>query len=299
MHFYEPTHKYFEKSLDENNNFISASGIIKLLENSYDNEYWSLYKAYEFLAWRLIKKEYYNIDKYLNDKPQELKDFFKELRKDYKIGDHKLFGYLRMFIDEKKAFKVQKYIKNAWRNINENSLIKGDALHNNKENIALSKDFVINPFTNTKLPVIHCNKWISKTTKIRTVDLHNLKDGYYPELILNWGNYLGQADKVYIQNGFLFIDDWKTNKKLNFENRFQKMLDPISHLDDCNWEHYKIQLSFYIWILDKYGYECMGSRLTHCIKDDNDINSDWQYKIYNFEHYTEEINNIIKFIETK
>jgi hypothetical protein len=52
--------------------------------------------------------------------------------------------------------------------------------------------------------------------------------------------------------------DHKTNKKLDFKGGFDtatkssaKMLYPLNTLDDCNYNHYQLQLSTYAWMLQK------------------------------------------------
>lgn len=48
------------------------------------------------------------------------------------------------------------------------------------------------------------------------------------------------------------ILDWKTNKKWDHNNRYQKLTGPFSELDDCNIKHYEIQLNTYKAILEKH-----------------------------------------------
>ena len=68
----------------------------------------------------------------------------------------------------------------------------------------------------------------------------------------------GQADRVEVVNGFVNVYDYKTNKEIkvesyiNWEGVSDKMLDPLSHLDDCNLNHYNIQLSLYMYIILKH-----------------------------------------------
>jgi len=47
------------------------------------------------------------------------------------------------------------------------------------------------------------------------------------------------------------ILDWKTNKEIKMSNRYQKMTGVCSHLDDCNYNHYFLQLNLYASLLDK------------------------------------------------
>lgn len=53
-------------------------------------------------------------------------------------------------------------------------------------------------------------------------------------------------------DGNLWIYDWKRSKEFKFENSWQSGLDPISHLDDCNINHYTMQLNLYKYILEKH-----------------------------------------------
>lgn len=48
------------------------------------------------------------------------------------------------------------------------------------------------------------------------------------------------------------ILDWKTSKKFDHSNKFQKMKYPFQNYDDCNCNHYSIQLSMYQAILEKH-----------------------------------------------
>jgi len=63
----------------------------------------------------------------------------------------------------------------------------------------------------------------------------------------------GMVDQLYYSNTVegLVIFDWKTNKKLNTTNRFDNwMLDPISHLPECEFTTYSLQLSLYRYIIE-------------------------------------------------
>jgi ATP-dependent exoDNAse (exonuclease V) beta subunit len=52
----------------------------------------------------------------------------------------------------------------------------------------------------------------------------------------------------------LVIVDWKRTVDLKLDNKYQKGLYPVHHLDDCNFIHYSLQLNIYKYILEKnYG----------------------------------------------
>ena len=51
--------------------------------------------------------------------------------------------------------------------------------------------------------------------------------------------------------GNVILLDWKRSKEIKFENRFQKGKGYFSDMDDCNKNHYTLQLSIYRHILQK------------------------------------------------
>lgn len=66
----------------------------------------------------------------------------------------------------------------------------------------------------------------------------------------------GTIDQIFYNKTYnsLQIWDWKTNNKIDLENKFKKdqfMLPPISNIENSNFWHYSIQLSLYKFILQK------------------------------------------------
>jgi len=237
MYFIESIHKYYKNFPDENFKYISASSVAKRYSQEFDDVFWSLYKAYEFLLYKTDVDPTLHIDDYLLNKPKEPKDYFKPYKKGYIGTDYRLFKHLRMYADENEVKKIQSYILKSWDEKNKNSLIKGGKYHSNEEFNALQEDFMINPFTGNKLPVIQCNEFINQDLKRLVVDLKDLKPGFYTELIVYSGMLLGQIDQLWVEefngNIVFWIVDHKTNEKMNMNNPFQKMKYPINHFDDC------------------------------------------------------------------
>ena len=59
--------------------------------------------------------------------------------------------------------------------------------------------------------------------------------------------------------GRIVIVDWKRSKEIKRSNRYQKMLPPLDHLDDCNYNHYALQLNLYRYVLvTEYGEDVAG-----------------------------------------
>jgi hypothetical protein len=83
-----------------------------------------------------------------------------------------------------------------------------------------------------------------------------LEDGIYPEhLIYNEKiGVAGQSDLVYVADGYVDIDDYKTNKEIvensyGFPHSPRMMLEPVNNLMDCNYWHYTLQLSTYMKLI--------------------------------------------------
>ena len=87
-----------------------------------------------------------------------------------------------------------------------------------------------------------------------------LTDGVYPEhmVYLKSAGLCGQSDLVEVIDGEVHITDYKTNKEIktegftNWEGKVTKMNSPVAHLDDCNVNHYALQLSLYMYIILKH-----------------------------------------------
>jgi hypothetical protein len=54
------------------------------------------------------------------------------------------------------------------------------------------------------------------------------------------------------KDGSILIYDWKRSKEIKMTNDFQSGLGPLSHLPDCNYWHYSLQLNIYRYILENY-----------------------------------------------
>jgi ATP-dependent exoDNAse (exonuclease V) beta subunit len=98
-----------------------------------------------------------------------------------------------------------------------------------------------------------------------------------------WG-IAGQVDGLSKTEKGIFLVDWKTNKKLDFNAYGDKRATgPINHLQDCNYSKYTLQLSLYRLILEQvYGWEIAGQILVH-------LTNYGTYHTYNIEYLKDEI----------
>lgn len=115
-----------------------------------------------------------------------------------------------------------------------------------------------------------------------------LTEGIYPEhfVYLKSAGICGQSDRVEVVKDYVDIIDYKTNKEIkkesfkNWEGISQKMTGPLAHLDDCNYYHYAIQLSLYLYIILKHNPRLKPGKLTlHHIIFEEDGTDQYGYPI--------------------
>lgn len=95
---------------------------------------------------------------------------------------------------------------------------------------------------------------------VKKAPVQRLTEGIYPEhfVYLKSAGVCGQSDRVEVVKDTVDIIDYKTNKEIkkysfvNWEGKSVKMAGPCSHLDDCNFNHYALQLSIYMYIILKH-----------------------------------------------
>ena len=68
------------------------------------------------------------------------------------------------------------------------------------------------------------------------------------------------------ETGRYCIADWKTNEAIDLTPRFPGMgLPPISHIPDCNGNHYRIQFALYAQIMRATGYVPADTEFSNAI----------------------------------
>lgn len=237
--------------------YISVSTLIGKYKRPFNTKYWSTYKAYQ---------------KVLGD--EQFKTLKKEAR--CRLEDDKLFDTLKHHVDKSELLNAITEILYEWQDKKDASIIKGNDYHTFHENLAKSTGVSINPYSGEHFRTIESTFITTKgDTEYREPafdTLRELPDGFHPELILWNNNYklAGQADKVYIETiddiRYVDIDDLKTNKKIDTTNFFGNMKDPLSHLPCCNYNHYRLQISTYAWLLEQEGYTVRSTRFSHLNK---------------------------------
>ena len=232
--FNEETHRYWDIN-DEQKKFISVTTLIGKFGQPYDKEFWSAYKALEKLlppdAWKVEKKSLLNT-----------KRFNKEILKIHGISESDFNA-------------LQQEILDTWQEENRKSCERGTKIHAQLENAFYKGG------KNVKLDKFGIGGKFECRKNYTELDLPY---GVYPEYLIYRSspdgilNIAGQIDCLVKNGNEIVIIDHKTNKKLDLKGFFNnqskssvKMRYPLNTLDDCNYNHYQMQLSTYAWMLQK------------------------------------------------
>lgn len=118
----------------------------------------------------------------------------------------------------------------------------------------------------TTVPVISP---IDEVNGLKIAPIQKLEPGVYPEhmVYLKSVGICGQSDLVEVVNGMVNIIDYKTNKEIkmesyvDWEGKSDKLTEPVSNLDDCNYNHYALQLSVYMYIILKHNPKLKAGKM--------------------------------------
>jgi len=157
-----------------------------------------------------------------------------------------------------------KLIQQIWNNESERSLTLGTWYHNQREADLCS--FASMEREGVTVPVF---KPSEVQNGIKVAPSQKLEPGVYPEhmVYLRSAGICGQSDLVEVVNGKVNIIDYKTNKKIDtesyvdWEGKSEKMNPPLDSLDDCNFYHYALQLSIYMYMILKHNPKLKPGRI--------------------------------------
>lgn len=179
------------------------------------------------------------------------------------------------------ALKASQNTKGKWYGMSPEEIIKvwssetdravtlGSWYHNQRETETVMCDTIQR--AGLHLPIIKP----LEENGIKIAPAQNLVEGIYPEhmVYLKSAGICGQADRVEVIKDTIDLYDYKSNKEIklegfkNWEGVTKKMLGPLSHLDDCNFIHYALQLSTYMYIMLKHNhYLKPGKMQIHHVK---------------------------------
>lgn len=156
-----------------------------------------------------------------------------------------IFDDVKIAEQTAKRRKVNKdVLLNEWRKKSEDSRNKGTHLHRFIQNYLSGSVDIYEPYIKLKQTFAEFyNSWL-KDKKV----IYSEKIIYHPELKI-----AGTIDcLVYCpkDNIFYYID-WKTNDKINFENKYQNLHPPLNKFSASNYNLYSLQISLYRYIIEE------------------------------------------------
>jgi ATP-dependent exoDNAse (exonuclease V) beta subunit len=197
-------------------------------------------------------------------------------------------------------------IKDHWNNITVHSQNKGNKTHKlledsiNEANGNASFEFERDKtrigvgnglirITKTNLEVLSNTPLAKKYPKIYQFLKEKIEDGWtlYAEKRIYWFEFLiaGTIDCILMRGKEFMIVDWKTNKKkLEFRsgyyrkvrglvtsewvNKDERFYHPLNMIPFCKGHVYTLQLSLYAYLMELWGFKCIGLTLFHILNDE-------------------------------
>lgn len=203
-----------------NGNVISVTGLVAKFQQPFNKTFWAGYKALEFM----MGGAFNNIKASLN-KTKMLTDSFVE-----------------KFVDLDEFKQERERILKEWQSMTEEACTKGNNLHASKLGEELQR-------IEGELPCPTCELPISGKFLYREMPLSIDAEGL---------TVTGIADAVLTEDANLYVYDYKTCKAIKKRSYFNKVLKkntmmkyPLSHLEDCNFNHYALQISTYAYMIQK------------------------------------------------
>lgn len=154
--------------------------------------------------------------------------------------------------------------KEDWAQTRDTSLVRGNTIHALHEEITIDRGMEMHhgkPF-----PVPNPNLFPAETPLIQ------LPDGIYTERMVHHHGFsiAGRMDKATLETlgGYRIahVDDYKTNRIIRmhaYGSPPQMMKGPVDHLEDCTINHYTLQVSLYLFMLEYMGFQPGTGRIIH------------------------------------
>lgn len=249
--FEDKTHTYFD--LNDGSKYISVTQLIHHYTHPFDSDFWSSYKSCEWL----LGDEFYPLKQTLLNTKKWKDSYLKEYN-----------------INKTEFLKKKSEILESYKKTNKEACEYGSKIHEIMENLFYKKD----PKRLQTFGLggkIEVSKGNYKLDKDRAV---------YPEIMLSykadeWLKIVGQADLVIKDGNEISIYDWKTSKSIDKESFFDKvtkkrqiMKFPLDNIQESNYWIYSLQLSLYMYMIEKINpkFKCKKLAVIHIDRNGNE-----------------------------
>ena len=219
------------------------------------------------------------------------------------IGKYK-HPFDKDFWSKKKADErgiTKEEILTEWKYKADFSCERGSAFHEFAENYLANKVF---PFPEYKITnalggednMLECKEGVYKLIDMFKKfydDSHGKLVPVRAEVVVGDGEWgiTGMIDQLFFneKSGKLEIWDWKTNKAIKKDNKWQQFKKPLSHLDVCELNTYSLQLSFYRLIVERNTELDLGDSYIVWFNENNE-----SYKVMKCFDFRDEILKIME-----
>ena len=155
---------------------------------------------------------------------------------------------------------TQQEIKDLWNKIRILGVTSGSIVHEYLETRWYNKEFPINYSAYEYLDDLNTEDFSIFHTKVKKligfadkfIEDHKHVIPIRPELIVGNEKLAGQIDffGYDTEKDDYIIFDYKTDKKIDFKNEYQNFKSPLTHLDDCEFNKYSLQVNLYRKLLE-------------------------------------------------
>lgn len=252
--FDEPSHTYKD---EYNEYYTSVTTAIALYHEKFDENFWASEKSKETgLSVSAIKNSW-----------KEVRDFACD-----------------------KGNRIHKELENSINESTGKQKFEFDSTEEIKSNISKFGYKLL--ITSTNLEVLKQTPLAKKYPKIYKFLEKKILEGWsmYAEKRIYWADFLiaGTIDCLLVREKYFMIVDWKTNKdELMFKSGYYKkdkltgkktdvwidkksyFFAPINQIEDCKGNRYTMQLSLYAYLMEMWGFKCLGLVLYH-IRDNGE-----------------------------
>lgn len=187
---------------------------------------------------------------------------------------------------KKNGLQVEDVIQ-EWEDIKNHSTFRGSELHKYAEMRFSSKSYIVDDSA-------------KQLADMFDVFYDDVKDRLIPvklEFVVGDEEYgiCGMLDKLFynVLAGCLQIWDYKTNKEISSFSKYKnRMIGPLSHLQECEMSTYSLQLSMYKMIIERNTSLRLGNSYLVWINDNNK-----KYKVIGTEYMQDECITILNSLK--
>ena len=248
-------HRYFHQ--DTENEYTSVTKVIANFKVPFDSEGMSSYKAIKDVFQDLgIWDALYNA----SGVNRNWKRVVPYVKANFNTFDKELM---------KKVFARKQLYLRKWDKTRIDAANQGTAFHEDMEITAnASQNLISTPTKKDEKGTPMKVTPGAKSSLIHMVDY--AVSGIFTEMVVYNDEYMvaGTIDRLEKHGVVVNLFDYKTNKELKTTAfNYKHMKAPLSELQDCNYNHYLIQLSTYGWMLEQKGYKVGKLVIEHVTRD--------------------------------